>query len=207
MATYDNIAKYYDGWFIGPILKAHHKQAIKFITPFIKESGKLLDVGCGTGAFLKQLAKKNKNLNLQVFGIDESSGMIKRALKKKIPNANFQVAKAEDIPFPSEYFDSITCVDSLYHLNPEKFFSECSRVLMPGGLVFINTISIDHRKIFTKMSILLTRLFSVWRKAKYLKFQEIEAIAKTNNFKAIKSQAKSYPYGPCYKTWLIVFQK
>lgn len=206
-SPYDNFAKYYDGWFISPFLKAHHKQAIKFIAPYIKENGAILDVGCGTGAFLKQLVKRNKDKNLQVFGIDDSQGMIKRSLKKKIPNANFQIAKAEDVPFPNDYFDLITCVDSLYHLNPEKFFSECHRALKPGGLIFIDTVSVDHYKIFTKLSILFTRFFQVWQKAKYLKFQEIETLAKTNGFKTIKALAKNFPFAPYYKDWLIVFQK
>lgn len=59
-SPYDNFAKYYDGWFIGPFLKAHHKQAIKFIAPFVKDNSSVLDVGCGTGAFLKQLVKRKK---------------------------------------------------------------------------------------------------------------------------------------------------
>lgn len=206
-SPYDNFAKYYDGWFISPFVKALHKQAIKFVAPYIKESGTVLDVGCGTGAFLKQLVKRNKNSNLQVFGIDASAGMLKRALKKKIPNANFQIAQAEDIPFPNDYFDLITCVDSFYYLNSEKFFSECLRALKPGGFVFIDTVSVDHYKIFAKLSILFTRIFPVWQKAKYLKFQEIEAIAKVNGFKTIKSKAKIYPLTPYYKDWLIVFQK
>lgn len=133
--------------------------------------------------------------------------MIKRAIKKKIPQANFQIAPAEDIPFPSDSFDLITCVDSLYHLNPEKFFVECRRILKPGDLIFIDTVSVDHYKIFAKLSILCTRIFPVWQKARYLKFQEIETIAKANNFKTIKAQAKNFPFAPYYKDWLIVFQK
>ncbi len=220
-SPYDNFAKYYDGWFISPFLKAHHKQAINFISPYIKNNSSVLDIGCGTGAFLKQLVKKNKPStqdfgelnraaqaeNLKIFGIDASSGMIKRALKKKIPNANFQIAQAEDIPFPNDYFDIITCVDSLYHLNPEKLFSECHRTLKPGGFIFIDTMSVDHRKIFTKISIFFTRIFQSWQKAKYLKFQEIETIAKANGFNTTRTQAKNYPYGPYYKSWLIIFQK
>ena len=61
-SPYDNFAKYYDGWFIGSILKAYHKQAVKFISPYIKKDSAVLDVGCGTGAFLKQLVKKKWKL-------------------------------------------------------------------------------------------------------------------------------------------------
>jgi len=206
-SPYDNFAKYYDGWFIGPFLKALHKQAIKFVTPYIKEKGTVLDIGCGTGAFLKQLVKKNKSLNLQIFGIDESSGMIKRALKKKLPGANFQIAKAEDIPFPSDYFDLITCVDSFYYFNQPEFLADCHNCLKQDGYFFLNTTSIDHRKILIYPLIWFAKLFKIGRNVKHIKFKEIETIAIKKGFKIIKAQAITFPISGFLKNWLIIFQK
>ncbi|MDO8524762.1 MAG: class I SAM-dependent methyltransferase [bacterium] len=206
-SPYDNFAKYYDGWFIGPILKPYHKNAVKFISPYIKKNSAVLDVGCGTGAFLKQLVKKNKSSNLQIFGIDESKGMIKRALKKKIPNANFQIAQAESIPFPNDYFDLITCVDSFYYLNSEKFFTECRRVLKPGGLIFIDTISIDHYRPVVKPLLWFFKLFSVGAGTKHLKFEKMEALAKDNAFNVVQARSKNFPFALFCKTWQIIFKK
>lgn len=207
MATYDNFAKYYDGWFLGPFLKALHRQSIKFIAPYMKENGTVLDVGCGTGAFLKQLVKKNKEKNLKIFGIDESSGMIKRSLKKKLPNSSFQVAKAEDIPFPSDYFDLIVCIDSFYYFNHLEFFANCHSCLKPNGYFFLNTISIDQRKILIYPLIWFAKLFKIGRNIKHLKLQEIETIAIKKGFKIIKAQALTFPVSGFFKNWLIIFQK
>lgn len=206
-SPYDNFAKYYDGWFIGPFLKAHHKQAIKFIAPYIKANGTVLDVGCGTGAFLKQLVKRNKNSNLKVFGIDASQGMIKRAIKKKIPQANFQIAQAEDIPFPNDYFDLITSVDSFYYFNQPEFLADCHNCLKQDGYFFLNTMSIDHRKIIIYPLIWLVKLFKVGQGMKHLKFQEIETMAIRKGFKIIKAEAKTYPIAGFFKNWLIIFQR
>ncbi|MFH0739609.1 MAG: class I SAM-dependent methyltransferase [bacterium] len=206
-SPYDNFAKYYDGWFLSPFVKSLHKQAIKFVAPYIKNNSSVLDVGCGTGAFLKQLAKRNKNLNLKVFGIDASSGMIKRALKKKIPQANFQTAPAEDIPFPNDNFDLIACVDSFYYFNQPEFLANCHNCLKQDGYFFLNTLSIDHRKILTYPLVWFAKLFRIGQNTKHLKFQEIETMAIKKGFKVIKAEAKSFPISGFFKNWLIIFQR
>ncbi len=206
-SPYDNFAKYYDGWFVGPFLKAHHKQAIKFIAPLTKENSSVLDVGCGTGAFLKQLVKRNKNKNLKVFGIDASQGMIKRCLKKKIPNANFQIATAEDIPFPNDSFNIITCVDSFYYFNQPEFLADCHNCLKQDGYFLLTAISIDHRKAIIYPIVWLLKLFKISQNMKHLKFQEIETMAIKKGFKIIKAQAFTFPISGFLKNWLIVFQK
>jgi len=206
-SPYDNFAKYYDGWFLGPFLRAHHKQAIKFITPYLKNNSVVLDVGCGTGSFLKQLVKRNKDKNLKVFGIDASAGMIKRAVKKKIPNSNFQVAPAEDLPFPNDYFDLITCVDSFYYFNQPEFLANCHKCLKQNGYFSLNTISIDHRKIIIYPLLWLSKLFKIGQGMKHLKLQEIETLAIKKGFKIVKAQAKTYPISGFFKTWFVIFQR
>ena len=50
-------------------------------------------------------------------------------------NVNFQLADAEELPFPAGSFDLVTCRIAPHHFpHPERFLSEVARVLRPGGL-------------------------------------------------------------------------
>ena len=57
--------------------------------------------------------------------------------------AHFEVANAEQqLPFPNDRFDAITCIDAINHL-PDRVHvvGECARVLKPGGrLLFTDPV-------------------------------------------------------------------
>jgi len=48
------------------------------------------------------------------------------------------------MPFPAAAFDTITCFQALHHMDARRFFSECSRVLRPGGLLFMSDPNGEH---------------------------------------------------------------
>lgn len=74
----------------------------------------LIDIGCGTGNIINDLALKNKNLNL--FGIDPSLYMIEIANKNKQKNTTFNVGSSTYIPFKIK-FDIIISALSMHHWN------------------------------------------------------------------------------------------
>jgi ubiquinone/menaquinone biosynthesis C-methylase UbiE len=62
----------------------------------------VLDVGTGTGVFAEEFYR----LNLSVTGTDISPEMINTA-KEFIPNGNFKLGKAEELPFEDKSFDLV----------------------------------------------------------------------------------------------------
>jgi len=60
----------------------------------------VLDIGTGNGLFAEAFASHGK----EVTGIDVSEEMIKAA-RKNLPNGKFEIALAEEIPFPDKIFD------------------------------------------------------------------------------------------------------
>ena len=98
-------------------------------------SGKVLDVGCGTGEHVMYLA----GLVQEVWGIDFSPKAIKRAnenAERRKISANFLVLDALQLQSLEEKFDSI--VDSgLFHVFSDKerleFSQSLSSVLKSGG--------------------------------------------------------------------------
>ncbi len=95
----------------------------------------ILEVGCGTGYWLRALAGRAPT----VVGIDFSSEMIARA---KGSGAALVRARAESIPCTDASFDRVLCINALHHFrNRDDFFGEARRVLKPGGALL--TIGLD----------------------------------------------------------------
>ncbi len=97
---------------------------------------RLLDVGCGTGAAVRRAAA----LVDHAVGVDLSPAMIARAreLASDLPNATFQEADSERLPFPDGAFSAVLCTTSFHHYPaPRRAIGEMARVLAPGGRVAI----------------------------------------------------------------------
>ena len=105
----------------------------------IKENMNFLDIGCGTGWAVGQAAKA-AGYRGAFYGVDLSSGMIEKAKMnfKDYDNFHFINASSESIPLDGNLFDSIICTNSFHHyLHPGKAMKEISRLLKPGGKIYI----------------------------------------------------------------------
>jgi ubiquinone/menaquinone biosynthesis C-methylase UbiE len=94
----------------------------------------LLDVGCGTGAAVREAA----TVADRAVGADISPEMIRRAaeLASGLPNVEFVVADSEALPFPDAAFTAVLCTASFHHYpNPARALAEMARVLGHGRIV------------------------------------------------------------------------
>src|SRR5262249_29854767 len=54
------------------------------------------------------------------------------------PGADIRLADVEDVPFPSESFDYVLCIEVLRYLpDPTRCIKEIARVLKPGGTCLV----------------------------------------------------------------------
>lgn len=96
----------------------------------------VLDVGCGTGPVIELLCEKYPEKRF--VGLDLTPVMIEAAQAKGLPNAEFVVGDAENLPFADESFDALLCSNSFHHYpNPGMFLREARRVLRPGGKLIL----------------------------------------------------------------------
>ena len=96
----------------------------------------VLDVGCGTGPVIELLSKKYPEKHF--VGLDITPAMIEVAQSKRLPNAEFIVGDAENLPFGDGGFDAVLCANSFHHYpNPGAFLREAHRVLRPGGKLIL----------------------------------------------------------------------
>lgn len=98
---------------------------------------KVLDVGCGNGWILSQIAKTG----MKLYGIDLTMKSIELS-KARFRNAGiggqFACASAEDLPFPDNTFDSVVSLGVIHHTpRTERCAEEIIRVCKPGGKVLI----------------------------------------------------------------------
>lgn len=125
-------------------------------------SGKLVDIGCGSGNLIIQIAEKLPRLNL--VGVDISSEILsfanKRAIEKKVDKkVEFKNGTVENLPFPNNSVDFIISTFSLHHwLNPIKAFKEIYRILKESGTFLIFDFRRDSRKFFYGFLTFITKV-------------------------------------------------
>lgn len=112
-----------------------------------KGARKILDVGCGPGKLLLEIAEETDSVIL--VGLDVSKAMAriarKNALGKGLYGAvDFVVADAHKMPLRDNCLDLIVSTGTLHHIrNPREVFSECTRVLKIGCEAWIYEFSHD----------------------------------------------------------------
>lgn len=114
--------------------------------------GKLVDLGCGSGNLIIQIANNFPNLDLK--GVDISSDVLELAKKRVLENnlnkkIEFKIGSAADFPFSDNSIDFIISTLSLHHWQePTKALSEIFRVLKQNGIFLIFDFRRDARKFF-----------------------------------------------------------
>jgi 2-polyprenyl-3-methyl-5-hydroxy-6-metoxy-1,4-benzoquinol methylase len=99
-------------------------------------SGKVLDLGCGTGygsTFFKS--------PVQYLGLDADAESIEWARAHySMPNILFRNGSAAPLDLPSSSVDAIVCFEVLEHVENQRIMvDEMRRVLRPGGTLFLST--------------------------------------------------------------------
>lgn len=140
--AYARWAPVYDFSF-GPVADAGRKRAIDIIN---RRSGKLLEVGVGTGVALPRYAP-----HLTVTGIDLSPDMLRiarqRVREKKLTNIEgIYEMDASELGFGDASFDTVVAMYVMTVVpDPVKVLRELERVCAPGGEVLIvNHFAQDH---------------------------------------------------------------
>lgn len=104
--------------------------------------GRLLDVGCGSGAWLSFMQTRGWDGH----GVDFDHRAVAVARAKGLP---VSLGSLEDQQLPAASFDAVTLNHVVEHLpSPVSTLRECRRVLRPGGKLVVSTpngTSLGHR--------------------------------------------------------------
>lgn len=94
-----------------------------------------LEIGCGTGAFARLLAKRSR----RVVALDLSPEMIRvaRARSSQFDNLEFHLADAMTWDFPQSQFDFICSIATLHHLDQRKLLVKMKDALKHRGVLVV----------------------------------------------------------------------
>ena len=138
--------------------KRRFSEVLKVINPV---NGPILDIGCHGGTFTRVILEKAGGS--KVYGVDISHKAIDEA-KRKLPLGEFKVADATGIPFRSNFFSAVFCLEVLEHVDdPVKVLFEIKRVLKKGGYV-VMLVPTDNT-LFRIIWRIWTLYYPVWRHA------------------------------------------
>jgi len=135
----------------------NYKKCIEFLRDYFSCKGKILDIGCATGWFLKDMQTEGWD----VSGIEPSKTMVKYARDKL--HLDILNTDLENLNLPEDYFDAITMWDVLEHLpRPDMQLLKTKKMLKKNGLLVIRAP--DIKGIVPQIAILLYRItFGVFK--------------------------------------------
>jgi ubiquinone/menaquinone biosynthesis C-methylase UbiE len=134
-----------------PAGKFRWKRRVMMLTSHIHKEMRVLEIGCGTGYFTKELAKTQSS----VVSIDISPDLIEIAKNetKEYTNIEYSIQNAEEMEFIEESFDSIIGSSVLHHLDINKALSEIYKVLKKEGSIKFTEPNMLNPQIFLQKNI------------------------------------------------------
>jgi 2-polyprenyl-3-methyl-5-hydroxy-6-metoxy-1,4-benzoquinol methylase len=147
--------------------EAHKKMYDDFFHRFISnKNGKLLDVGCGQGFFLKKFSGFPQ---WQVFGFEISQVAVDFA-RNKLGLKNIFCGRVEGSNFEKRSFDIITLWDVIEHIpNPDQLLLYLNSLLKKNGILFMHTPNVQVMLPIAKMT---KALFGMDPKFHYLEARD-----------------------------------
>jgi ubiquinone/menaquinone biosynthesis C-methylase UbiE len=101
----------------------------------VPKGGRLVEVGCGSGAALVELHKRLAPT--WIAGVDIEEGLLRLAASRMTANgvsAELVHADVHTLPFPTASVDVVVDFGTAYHIpDAEGALREIARVLCPGG--------------------------------------------------------------------------
>lgn len=134
VGAFERRASGYDRGWLGHMHHEIANRVANLAETCVPVPNRILDVGCGTGYFLRQLADRLPTAET-LSGVDPAPTMIGVAEAMAFDSRlNFTTGMAELLPYEDASFDLVVSTTSFDHWRDQQAgLYECARVLRPGG--------------------------------------------------------------------------
>ena len=125
-----------------PRIKQYLKAEINFVLEQVQSSDNVLELGCGYGRVLREIAKKAS----KAVGIDTSHESLELAKEYLLGFKNFELHQmnANSLSFKEEIFDVVVAIQngiSAFKVEPQVLVRESLRVTKPNGKLVLSSYS------------------------------------------------------------------
>ena len=115
-----------------PAGKLRWARRVKMLSRHLRPGMSVLELGCGTGYFTRELACSGAN----IVAVDVSPDLLEIAkANSSAPNVRYEIQNAYKMSYPDAVFDFVVGSSVLHHLEIEAALREIYRVLKPGGTI------------------------------------------------------------------------
>ena len=144
----------------------------------LPKNGKLLEVGCGNGAFLKSFSSKYPSWKLSGLELTNKN----KATVEAIPGVSkLHLGQIEDL---KEHFDIIVLFFVLEHIpDPVNYFKNCLKILNSNGLILIQVPNLED-SIFDIL---------IADHCTHFSMESLEVVLKTSGLEIIESSSEILP--------------
>lgn len=104
---------------------------------------RIADIACGTGILAARLADELDaavESSVAIYGVDMAEGMLAQA-RARSSSVQWLTAPAEQLPFEDEALDAVVTTSAFHFFDQSAALREFHRVLRPGGVAVVATIS------------------------------------------------------------------
>jgi SAM-dependent methyltransferase len=116
-----------------PAGKLRWARRVKMLSGHLKPEMTVLELGCGTGYFTRELARSGAD----IVAIDVSPELLEIARTNcSAPNVRYEIQNAYALTYSNATFDSVVGSSVLHHLEIEEAVREIYRALKPGGTIY-----------------------------------------------------------------------
>lgn len=110
---------------------------------------RIADIACGTGILATRIeAELHPD---EIYGVDMSDGMLEQA-KARSNAVTWRKGPAEQLPFGDGELDAVVTTSAFHFFDQPAALRDFHRVLAPGGLVAVATISPPMPTLLTRLS-------------------------------------------------------
>jgi ubiquinone/menaquinone biosynthesis C-methylase UbiE len=133
---YNNLSSSYDKLY-GEEQSQKYKTVLEFLRN--RHFRVLVDVGCGTGTFLKQA----QEIYDYAIGLDLSIKMLRIAMNRKTPNTDYVLASSSSLPLRDSSSDLTVSISTAEaESNPPSFIADLERIGHEDSLL---AVTLFHR--------------------------------------------------------------
>ena len=146
---YDLVSTYYDEWYWQSFWITNESPLIlQEIKKLNTDLSPALDVGTGTGFYIKELLR----LGIECVGVDASKAMLSEAKNKLPSSVNLICGNIEKLPFKDKTFNLITSCRVFSHVSKLNLvMQELGRITKIGGYLIVSDVSASHNYTTTRI--------------------------------------------------------